>query len=404
MTDMSGMSGCPFPHAQVLPDDSTPTNPSPSFAHWRDRDALVPLRYRDGHEGLLVTREAEARAVLTDPRFSQQPQRMPDSDAALVERVAPGEVDAGISEASAVSNVLGMDGPEHLRLRRAITKRFSVRSARARADAIATIVAEELDSFRAVGSPADLMAHYAEPISARVHCLVLGIHEGLVSRFADAYVHGRPRQEQHDLLREAIAHRREHPGEDVISDLIAADLSDAEVLGLINTLSASGRDTVAYFIATGTFALLEHPDQLAVLRAEPELIDDALEEIIRYGTMFLTLFPRTALVDVELGDRVIPAGTTVSVGAVSANRDPRLWGPTADRLDVTRDARGHLGFGDGPHMCVGQQVARVEIATALRHLITALPTLRLVHADQRMPQPLAHPVATYEAGAVVVSW
>lgn len=398
------MSGCPFHEPQTIPADGTPTRPSPDFARWREHGAFVPLRYTDGHEGLLVTRDAEARAILGDARFSQQPQRMPASEARLVERVPAGEVDDEVAEASRLSNILGSDGAAHLRLRRAITRRFSSRSARSYADRIAEIVAEELARLRAAGPPADLTRVYAEPISARVHCLVLGVPEHLVERFAQDYVHGAPRQQQHDLLREAIAYRRDHPGEDVISDLLASDLTPAEVLGMMHTLSMSGRDTVAYFIATATVALLADRDQLEALRADPDLIASALEEIVRYGTMFLTLFPRTAMEDVQVGDRLITAGTTVSVSPVSANRDEQRWGGDAARLDVRRDAVGHLGFGDGAHMCVGQRVARVELIEALRQLITALPDLELVDADQLIPQPLAHPVATYEAGSVVVGW
>lgn len=398
------MSECPFHVPVTIPADGTPLRPSPELARWREHGAAVPLRYRDGHEGLLITRDDEARAVLSDPRFSQQPQRMPDSDAALAERVPPGEVDEEIAEAARLSNILGSDGAAHLRLRRAITKRFSARSARSYTERVEEIVATAFDRLLQAGAPADLTREYAEPISAQVHAFVLGIPEHLVDRFSDAYVHGAPLQTQHDLLREAIAHRREHPGEDVITDLLASDLSAAEVLGMMHTLSMSGRDTVAYFIVTATVALLSDRTQLEALAADPDRIPAAIEEIVRYGTMFLTLFPRTALEDVQLGDRLIPAGTTVSVSAVSANRDERRWGSDADTFDVQRDAHGHLAFGDGAHMCVGQQVARVELAVALRRLVTGLPTLRLVEAEQLTPQPLAHAVATYEAGSLLVAW
>lgn len=397
------MTGCQFHTPQTIPADGTPTRPSPAFARWREHPGLVPLRYADGHQGLVVTRYDDACAVLADPRFSQQPQRMPASHAALVERVPYGQVDPEIEKSATVSNLLAMDGEPHLRLRRALTKRFSARSARAYQEQVAAIVAEQLQRLLDSGPPADLTQVYAQPISARVHCLVLGVPEELVEDFTRCFVHGAPAQRQHDLLREVIAHRRAQPGEDVASDLLAGDLSTAEVLGLMYTLSMSGRDTVAYFIATATVALLGDPAQLEVLRADPDLLPAALEEIVRYGTMFLTLFPRTALEDVQVGETVVPAGTTLSVSPVAANRDPRHW-QDPERLDVRRDARGHLGFGDGLHMCVGQRVARMELAAALRQLIIGVPTLQLVHADQLMPQPLAHPVATYEAGSVIVSW
>ncbi|CAM3280510.1 cytochrome P450 [Occultella aeris] len=399
------MSQCPFGHDRsTLPGDSTPTQPSPRFSQWRQDGALAPLSYRDGHEGLIVTRYDEARAVLTDPRFSQQPQRMPRSDAPIEEGVPAGPLDEEGVLADRSAGVLGLDGPQHLRLRRAVTRRFSVRSARTYRPRIAEIVAEQLDVMIAAGPGADLLALYAEPISIRVHALVLGVPDHLLERYAQDYVHGAPRQQQHDLLREAVAYRGENPGDDVISDLLGNDdLSDAEVEGLLHMLSMSGRDTVAYMISTGTVALLDEPEQYHLLAQDPERVPAAVEEIVRFCTMFLTVFPRTATESVTVGDRIVEAGTTVSVSTVSANRDERRFGD-ADVLDVLRDARGHLAFGDGLHGCVGQQLARVELDEAFRALVTRLPGLRLVSTGLRQPSPLAHPVATYAARPVIVGW
>ncbi len=364
----------------------------------------MPLHYRDGHEGVLVTRYDEAKAVLTDPRFSQQPQRMPCADAPIEAGVPPGPLDEAGLLADRSGNILGFDGAPHVRLRRAVTRRFSGRSARTHRPRIAAIVAEQLEVLIDAGPGADLLALYAEPISIRVHALVLGVADHLLDRYAQDYVHGAPLQQQHDLLREAVAHRREDPGEDVISDLLANDdLTDAEVEGLLHMLSMSGRDTVAYMISTGTVALLEDPEQYRLLTQDPEMVPAAVEEIVRFCTMFLTVFPRTATEAVTIGDVTVESGTTVSVSAVSANRDERRF-PDPDRLDVLRDARGHLAFGDGPHGCVGQQLARVELDEAFRALVTRLPGMRLVSTEYHRPTPLANPVATYAARPVLVSW
>ena len=123
---------------------------------------------------------------------------------------------------------------------------------------------------------------------------------------------------------------------------------------------------------------------------------------MRAGAMFVTLFARTALEDVEIDGRLIPAGTSVAVSPVAANRDPAHWGDDAERFDVTRDAFGHLGFGYGIHGCIGQQVARVEIREAITALLQEFPDIALVEAEQLEPQPFAHPVAVYEAGSVLV--
>ncbi|GAA4709069.1 Cytochrome P450 [Promicromonospora umidemergens] len=398
---MNGYPGGAGQHA--LPADSMPTRPSPTFARWRESAALVPLGFRDGHEGLLVTRYEEAKLVLSDPRFSQQPQRMPRSDGPVEDGRPPGPLDEAGVLASSSANILGVDGAEHLRLRRAITRRFTVRSGRTHRPRIAEIVAEELENLIGAGPVADLLAHFAEPISIRVHALVLGVPDHLVDRYTACFLHGAPRQEQHDLLRAALDHRRQHPGEDVISDLLAdEDLSSAEVEGLLHMLSLSGRDTVAYMISTGVVALLESPEQYGILVDDPDLVPGAVEEIVRYCTMFLTVFPRTATEAVAIGDRTIPAGTTVSVSTVSANRDERRFAEP-EVLDVRRDARGHVAFGHGPHGCIGQQVARVELDEAFRALVTRLPDLRLVSTAQHEPSPLANPVATYAARPVLVT-
>lgn len=185
--------------------------------------------------------------------------------------------------------------------------------------------------------------------------------------------------------------------------LAHADLGPTEAEGLALVLSASGRDTVAFMNSTGTAALLADRAHDEALVAEPGRVPAAVEEIVRYCTMFPTLFPRTATEPVQIGDVVVPAGTTVSVSAVSANRDERRW-DHPDRLDVHRDARGHLAFGDGPYGCVGQQLARVELAEAVTALVTRLPGLRLLRADVQEPQPLANPVATDAPGEVLVAW
>ena len=361
------------------------------------------LGFRDGHEGLLATRYEEAKLVLSDPRFSQQPQRMPSSDGPVEEGQHPGPVDDDGAQASASANILGVDGAEHLRLRRAITRRFTVRSGRTHRPRIAEIVGEELENLIDAGPVADLLAHFAEPISIRVHALVLGVADHLVDRYTACFLHDAPRQEQHDMLRDAIDYRRQHPGEDVISDLLGNEnLSPAEVEGLLHMLSTSGRDTIAYMISTGAVALLEHPEQYAVLVDDPDLVPGAVEEIARYCTMFLTVFPRTATEAVAIGEHTIPAGTTVSVSTVSANRDERRFSEP-EVLDVRRDARGHVAFGHGPHGCVGQQVARVELDVAFRALVTRLPNLRLVSTGQHESSPLANPVATYAARPVLVT-
>ncbi len=392
--------GCPM-HGRLLPSDGIPLRASPTLEAWREEGAATPLQYEDGHEGWIVTRHELAQAVLSDPRFSQVPQRMPGGshETGWSEDV----IDAGAQEALRVANLLSLDEPEHSRLRRLIASRFSVKASRARRDRIAEIVDAQIEHLRSLGSPADLTVEFAQPISVRGHCDVLGIPDSHAAEFARLFVGKSTTQERFDFLRDVIAVKRGSLGEDVISDLIQSEASEAEVEGLTLVLMSSGRDSVAYMIATATVALLTNPDQLAALRANPELLPNAIEEFMRFGAMFITLFPRTATEDVELPGLTVMAGQSVSVSPVGANRDERRFHDPGT-FDIQRDGFGHLGFGHGLHGCMGQQLARVEISEAISHLLDAFPDLALVEAEQLEPLPFAHPVATYEAGAVIVAW
>jgi cytochrome P450 len=393
------MTGCPYAE-RVLPTDGTPLEPSPALATWRDEAPATPLRYPDGPDGLIVTRHALARDVLADSRFTVAVHRFPRPQ----EGTELDDLDEAGRAALAASNLLALDGEQHLRMRRAILSQFSMRAVRAREDAVAGIVASQLADFLARDQPADLFAHYATPISMRTHCLVLGVPDTLAPRFGELFVTGTSTtQEKFDYIRGLLAAREGSPGDDVITHLLQGEWTRAEVEGILLVLMTSGRDSVAYLISTAMVALLTHPDQLAVLRDDPAALPGAIEEFMRVGAMFVTLFPRTAREDVELHGVVIPAGTTVAVSPVAANHDGRQY-EDPDRFDVTRDAFGHLGFGHGPHGCVGQQLARLEIREAVGQLLAAAPGIRLVHAEQLSPLPFAHPVATYEAGAVEVAW
>ena len=391
-------AGCPF-HARSLPTDSTPLTPSPEFAEWRAEGAATPLSMVDGHDGLIVTRHELAREVLVDPRFSQQPQRFPLGPA----HQPPADVDQRAQDASDAANLLSLDGDKHLRIRRSITSRFTVKAARGKTDVVAAIVERQLAHLKAQGSPVDLTTEYAQPISAAMHCNALGIPDSLAPRFTELFVGSSTGQQKNDFLREVIEAKRDDLGEDVISDLLRSELTPAEIEGIVLVLMTSGRDSVAYMIATSTVALLTHPEQLAALRADPTLISGAIEEFMRYGAMFLTLFPRTATEDVELDGVLIRKGQTVAVSPVGANRDERRF-ENPEEFDIQRDAFGHLGFGSGMHGCVGQQLARIEIREAILQLVQGIPSLRLIEAEQLGPMPYAHDVATYEAGSVIIGW
>ncbi|MEV8218425.1 cytochrome P450 [Microbacterium sp. NPDC077391] len=404
---MTTTAQCPF-QSRSLPGDGTPLTPSPTLAAWRDEAAFVPLDFQDGHEGLVATRYEAVRTVLEDPRFSMRPSRMPvgpDGVGSGLGAAVPLEAEGELDEAGQRSddlNLLNLDGDVHSKLRRAVTARFSVRQARAREPWIRAMIADEIERLRTLDRDIDLWRDYAMPISARTHCHVIGIPAHHYETFVALFVEESTAQQKYDFIRALLEERKNDPGEDVITDLLNnPDLDRIEIEGLLRLLMVAGRDSVAYLIATASVALLTNPEQLATLRGDADKIRPAVEEFMRVGAMFITLFARTALEDVEIEGTMIPAGTSVSVSPVAANRDPEHW-ERPEEFDVERDAFGHIGFGHGIHGCVGQQVARVEIREAITALLAAFPDLTLIDAEQLTPQPFAHPVAVYEAGTVLV--
>ncbi len=389
---------CPFP-ARTLPTDGTPLTPSPWFAERRAEGPMSPLTYADGHEGLIVTDREAARSVLANPRFSQLPQRFPLGPAVRERAV----VDADAEQSMREADPLSLDAPQHSKIRRSILGRLSFRSVNTRTDAVREIAEERFAEFLAQGSPADLYEGFAVPMASAVHGLVLGIPDSRLERFRHLFNGHGVGQERVDFARELLALGAAEPGETTFSDLAASTLTPTEQAGVAVALLSSGHDSVAYFIVTGTLALLSHPGQWQALRDDRALLPAAIEEIVRYGAMFLTLFPRTATEDVEVAGTVVHAGQTVSVSPVAANRDPAAFADP-DTFDIRRDAEGHLGFGHGIHGCIGQQLARLELTEAFTLILDRLPDLRLVHADQLEPLPLAHDVATYAAGRLIVGW
>ena len=403
MSNQSGsdekVARCPMPEVRRIPNDGTPLCPSSTFATWRDEGAATPLEYSDGHVGMIINRYELARMVLEDKRFSQSPPRMPAHHGDVLtkgyELTSGNELDAG--------NVLGLDGEQHARIRRTILNRYSVKSARSYESDMKEIIAKQFEVLMAQPRPVDITEHYSQPISAAGHMRVLGIPEKFRSRYSELFVEESETDQKIEFLREVLAVKKNELAEDVLSDLLRTDLTVPEIEGLTLSLMVSGRDSVAYMISTAMTALLNNPDQLEALKNDPELIHGGMEEFMRVGAMFLTVFPRTATEDIEFGDVKIPAGLSVSVSPVAANHDERQFSDP-DRFDLSRDAFGHMGFGHGIHGCVGQQVARVEIKTAVMQLISNTSGLRLIKAEQNEPIPFAHPVATYDAGEVIVDW
>ena len=384
-----------------MPSTGTPLQPPPELAGWRAQCPATGLSYPDGHEGWLITGYEMAKKILEDSRFSQQPHRFPGPPPEN-----PWESLWGVDEEAERSgdvDLLSVDRDAHQYARRLLLPFFSMKAVRGYQEKVEAVVAHYLEHFEAQGSPADLTEHFAEPISAVMHAYVLGIPDDDFDEWYRLFVHQAPAVDRVAFMRRVVDKKPDHLGHDLLSSLIEQGIPREHIVGLFGVVSLSGRDSVAYMISTSTHALLNHPQQWAALRDDPELMSPAIEELVRYGTLFLGLFPRTATEDVEHDGIRIQAGQSVTVSAVAANRDPERF-TDPDQLDIHRDARGHVGFGHGLHSCVGQQMGRLEIRTALAALMRRFPDLLLEHADQAEPTEFYHPVPVYRVGRVIVAW
>lgn len=379
-------AGCPF-------------DPPAELGPIRERHPLVRLTYPDGHVGWLVTGHATARAVLADPRFSSRYE--------LAHFPLPGLEEFAELPPAPVGDMTGIDAPEHTRYRRLLAGRFTVRRMRGLTERVEQVTAEHLDAMAEVmagqGGEVDLVTAFAHPVPAVMICELLGVPYADRDRFqghaatvtdvtATIEQRGTAMTTLAEYLTELVLARRAAPPEDLpgdlLSDLTTSDLTDEELAGVGTFLLEAGLDTTANMIALGAFALLGRPDQLAALRADPGLADQAVEELLRYLTIAHTGL-RAALADVELDGQLIRAGESVTISIQAANRDPARFADP-DRLDVRRDATGHLAFGHGSHQCLGQQLARVELRVAIPALFARFPTLRLAVPPQDVPLRPGH--------------
>ena len=388
------------PHKHNLPSEGTPLKPSPTLDHWRESSAITPLSFPDGHEGWIALQQQISQEILMDTRFSQQPHRFPG----LAPQQTPEDfIDERDELAITTADLLALDGDQHRKCRKTVTSKFSFKAVNSYGEAVSTLVSRQLAHLLQQTQPVDLTEHFSEPISIANHAFVLGIPDSMVKEFERTFVGSVSREERITYLREVYQYKLENLGDDVISHLIQSELTQAEVEGLIYVFFTSGRDSVAYMISTSMVALLQNPNQLASLRSNLPVSQEAVEELMRYCAMFVTLFPRTALEDLEIAGQKIEAGQSISVSPVAVNRDPRIWEePNALKLD--REVKAHLSFGHGIHGCLGQQLARLVIQESLTQLLRAVNSIELVAAEQLEPMEFAHPVATYKVGKVFLNF
>ncbi|WP_039804846.1 cytochrome P450 [Nocardia araoensis] len=373
----------PIPHGLPLERNAGPFDPPREITRLREVRPVSPMIFPDGHEGWLVTGYDAVRRLMADTRFSSRQ----DIGIVHVPYETPGMPVATEPSPQVPGLFIAMDPPDHTRLRRKLTGAFTVKRMKQLEQHIIDIAERQLDRMARLTPPVDLVAGFALPVPSLVICELLGVpyadRETFQVNSAKFLVKDQSLDEKMaaygamtTYLAELVARKRAEPGEDILSDLARHDdLTIEELTGIAFLLLLAGHETTANMLALGTFALLEHPEQLAELRADPDLLPDAVEELMRYLSV-ADIFYRYATDDIELGGETIGKGSTVVVSLLAANHDPQRF-DNPDTLDFHRTARGHLSFGHGVHQCLGQQLARIEMRAGFAGLLRRFPTLDL---------------------------
>ncbi|WP_328967391.1 cytochrome P450 family protein [Streptomyces sp. NBC_00239] len=379
--------------AAALPQpfgDGFGRDPHAVYARLRAQGPVHRVALPDGSPVWLVTREAEVRQGLADPRLS-------------VDKRHSGTGFKGFSLPPALdANLLNLDGADHLRLRRLVSQGFSARHVEGLRPQVRDAVDGLLGRLAARAGAegrADVVAELARPLPLKVIGDLFAVPEAdrdLFSGWVAAMLAPAGREELagtiglvHDFFVTLIARRRAAPGDDVLSGLIAARddgdrLTEDELVSLAFLILMAGSENVQHQISGGLFTLLTHPEQLAALRARPELLPDAVEELLRYAHPNHQAIRRFATEPVEIAGVPIPAGDTVLLSLAAAHRDPARY-DAPDRFDIGRADPGHLALGHGLHYCLGAPLARMQVGLALEALLWRLPGVRLAVPAAELP-------------------
>ncbi len=381
---MSAVSSAPS-----LADPAVLLDPYPALNWLRDHD---PVHYAGDVRAWVVSRYADVSALLRDPRLSAN--RIP----VMAQQMLGGEDTTPIKDYLRVTHdmMLMKDGDDHHRLRVLGNRGFTPSALAAWAPRVERVVAGLLDEVR--GDTFDLVANLAEPMPATVIAEMFGIPEADHGRFrtwagdaarffggtvrdplADGMLANTSAIELGNYFRALHAERKAKPGDDLMSLFIAAEeagrLTVEEVVNQCQLILIAGHVTTIDQLSNGVHTVLHQPGLWQRLAKSPELVRATVEETIRFDSA-VTLVMRVALQDVELHGSTIRAGQLVFLAFAAANRDPAVF-DHPDTFDIDRPTNKHIGFGAGPHLCLGMRLAQMELDAAFKALLTRYPNLRL---------------------------
>jgi len=369
----------------------TPFELSPTLEEARESEGLTRVQTWNGREPWLLCKHADVRQALQDGRFSADIQAEGYPHNSPTQRETEGAL------------FIHMDGAEHALRRRTIISSLTPKQAERHRPRVIEIVDETLDEMVARGGPVDLIEHFALRITTAVICEILGVGHETAKRVVDAMENifdlaATPEERVKanefvlDVMRDTAHAKKEHPDESLLSRLVNVtvangDLEFEEIVTIGRFVIGAGHETTANMLGLGTLAFLKNPDQLDILMSDPETFaPTTVEEMLRYLSIVQVEPSRIAIEDVEIGGQVVRAGDGVVMSLMAANRDPRAFETgerSLDQLDVTRTGiTHHVAFGYGPHQCVGQNLARVEMQVAWCRLFQRLPGLRLAMAEE----------------------
>jgi cytochrome P450 len=369
-------------------------NPFQLLAQLRSEGAVLPVPFSVGEADSrtwMVTRMDEILRVLKEQEhFTVDATSIGRSGLFGSNTGASGEAQTFLTS----KTMLTVDDPDHRRLRQLVSKAFTPRFIEGLRPRVQQIADGLLDRVQAQGEM-DLVTDYAYPLPINVIAEMLGVPQAdwnQIRSWSEALAQGLgvgghdSGVQEHlrafgDYTARLVAEKRQQPADDLISQLIAIEeegdrLSESELLSTITLLIFAGHETTANLIATGTLMLLDHPEQLAQLKADLSLVPAAVEELLRFNGPSTIAAPRFASVDIELGGQHIRRGDMLFLFLASANRDERQFTDPED-LEIVRTIKRHVAFGQGIHMCLGAPLARMEGSVAFTTLLTRAPNLRL---------------------------